>query len=128
VLDGTGLCRTGFCFLGLTLDQLAQVARQHTNRKVTVLRDLTPELFRRELVRSNDPSLRYVVNFNRKPIFDGGGGHHSPIGGYLEAEDLAFVLDVNRDFQPWLVSRSALFAALDTLDGKTKRGLLRLEQ
>jgi hypothetical protein len=68
-----------------------------------------------------------VINFSRKPIFGGGGGHHSPVAGYLEPEDLVFVLDVNRAFQPWLIPRTRLFAAMDTLDGERKRGLLRIE-
>lgn len=127
VLAGTGLCATGVCVMGLTLDQVAQITRQHTKRTVTVLRDLSPEAFRQELLRSNDPSRRYLVNFTRKAIFGAGGGHHSPIGGYLEKEDLVFVLDVNRQFQPWLVERPRLFAAIDTLDGQKKRGLLRIE-
>ena len=41
--------------------------------------------------------------------------------------DLVFVLDINRDFQPWLVERSRLFSAMDTLDGDKKRGLLLTE-
>jgi hypothetical protein len=69
------------------------------------------------LRRSNDPTRRYLINFDRKQIFGAGVGHHSLIGGCLEAEDLVFVLDVNRDFQPWLVERSRLFAATNTLDG-----------
>jgi hypothetical protein len=127
VLAGTGLCWTGTCFMGLTLDQLASVARAHTQRSVTVLRDLTAETFREHMRASNDPQRRYLINFTRKAIFGAGGGHHSPIGGYLEPEDLVFVLDVNRDFQPWLIERSRLFAAVDTLDGGKKRGLLRIE-
>jgi hypothetical protein len=127
VLEGTGRCVTGLCIMGLTLDQLADIARAHTHRTVTVLRDLTPEAFREQMRLSNDPNRRYVVNFARRPIFGGGGGHHSPIGGYLEAEDLVFVLDVNEDFKPWLVERSRLFAAVDTLDGGKKRGLLLIE-
>jgi hypothetical protein len=69
------------------------------------------------------------VNFSRAPIFGAGGGHHSPIGGYLEAEDFVFVLDVNADFQPWLVERERLFAAVDTVDSSSgqKRGLLRID-
>jgi len=67
VLAGTGKCWTGICVMGLTLDQLAGVARKHTQRAVTVLRDLTRERFRAELRRSNDPRLRYLVNFARKP-------------------------------------------------------------
>ena len=127
VLAGTGRCWIGVCFLGLTLDELADVARANTSRKVTVLRDLSEEQLREHLHRSNDPSRRYVVNFDREQIFGAGVGHHSPVGGYLEAEDLVFILDVNSSFQPWLVERTRLFAAVSTLDGGKKRGLLLIE-
>jgi hypothetical protein len=129
VLEGSGKCQLfGVCMMGLTLDELAAIARLRTQRSVTVLRDLTKDAFREHLRRSNDPAARYVVNFHRKPIFGAGGGHHSPIGGYLEAQDLALVLDVNRDFGPWLVEADRLYAALDTVDSASgkKRGLLRL--
>jgi hypothetical protein len=127
VLAGTGRCWTGVCIFGLTLDELADVARANTSRKITVLRDLTEEQFREHLRRSNDPTRRYIVNFSRERIFGAGVGHHSPIGGYLEAEDLVFILDVNPDYQPWLVERTRLFAAVNTLDGDKKRGLLLIE-
>jgi hypothetical protein len=127
VLAGTGRCWTGICILGLTLDELAEVARANTSRTITVLRDLSDEQFREHLIRSNDPGRRYIVNFSREQIFGAGVGHHSPIGGYLEAEDLVFVLDVNSDYQPWLVERTRLFAAIDTFDGDKKRGLLLIE-
>jgi Phytochelatin synthase len=80
-------------------------ARANTNRKITLLRDLSEEQFQEHLRRSNDPGRRYIVNFSRERIFGAGVGHHSPIGGYLEAEDLVFVLDVNQNYQPWLVER-----------------------
>lgn len=128
VLGGTGRCWLfGICLGGLTLDELAEVARAKTQRKVTVLRDLTAEQFRDHLRYANDPSRRYLINFTRAKIFGGGVGHHSPIAGYLEEEDLVFVLDVNRDFQPWLIERERLFAAMDTLDGEKKRGMLLIE-
>lgn len=128
VLEGTGKCWLfGICQQGLTLDELADVARSKTDRTVTVLRNLTPDRFREHLLRSNDPANRYVVNFTRAPIFGAGTGHHSPIGGYLEAEDLVFVLDVNETFRPWLIERTRLFEAMDTLDGDKKRGLLLIE-
>lgn len=128
VLDGTGMCWTGFCIIGLTLDELAALARLKTKRKVTVLRDLTAEEFRDHLRRSNDPRYRYVVNFDRAAIFGAGAGHHSPIGGYLESADLVLVLDVNQNFQPWLIERDRLYAAVDTQDGDRKRGLLLIEE
>jgi len=106
---------------------LAEVARLHTQRKVTVLRDLTAAEFQEHLRHANDPGRRYIINFDRETIFGAGVGHHSPIGGYLEMEDLVFVLDVNRDFQPWLIERERLFSAMDTRDGQRKRGLLLIE-
>lgn len=127
VLDGTGKCWTGFCIMGLTLDELAEVARAHTRRKVTVLRDLTPDEFHDHMRHANDPGRRYIVNFTRAPIFGGGGGHHSPIGGYLPDEDLVFVLDVNEAYKPWLIERERLFDAMNTMDGQSKRGLLLIE-
>jgi len=127
VLAGTGLCWTGFCIMGLTLDELAGLARAKTRRGVTVLRDMSAEEFREHLKRSNDPAHRYIINFDRKMIFGAGAGHHSPIGGYFENEDLVFVLDVNRDYRPWLVERTRLFDAMNTWDGDKKRGMLLIE-
>jgi hypothetical protein len=37
------------------------------------------------------------------------------------------VLDVNANFQPWLVERKRLFDAVNTFDGDKKRGLLFIE-
>jgi len=129
VLDGSGKCPLGFCWMGLSLDELASVTAQKTRRKVTVLRDLTLEEFRAHLRRSNDPARRYIVNFNRGLLFAQGGGHHSPVAGYLEARDLVFVLDVNQKFGPWLVSSERLFRAMDSTDSgtKKKRGMLLVE-
>ncbi|MEZ4384106.1 MAG: phytochelatin synthase family protein [Nannocystaceae bacterium] len=126
VLDGTGLCWIGQCIPGLTLDELAALARMKVDGDVELLRDLTLDEFRAHMRRSNDPDRRYVINFLRGPLFRRGGGHHSPIGGYLEAEDLVLVLDVNAEFQPWLVATARLFDAMDTIDAATeaKRGLL----
>src|SRR6266700_2326188 len=127
VLTRTGRCWTGVCIMGLTLEELADVARANRTRKITVLRDLSEEQFRDHLRRSNDPGRRYIVNFSRERIFGAGAGHHSPIGGYLENEDMVFILDVNSAFQPWLVERARLFAAVNTFDGNKKRGLLLIE-
>jgi hypothetical protein len=125
VVEGTGQCWLfGYCPVGLTLDELAEVAHAKTHRNYAMLRNLTLEQFREHLRRSNDPGNRYVINFLRAPIFGTGGGHHSPIGGYLEDEDLVFVLDVNQDFGPWLIESERLYAAMNTLDGNAKRGLL----
>lgn len=128
VLEGTGLCRTGMCFAGLTLDELAGVIRTKTDRPVTVIRDISLDEFREHLRKSNDPSVRYLINFTRGPLFGRGGGHHSPIGGYIEELDLVFVLDTNDKYKPWLVSSERLYEAMNTVDtmAEKKRGLLLL--
>ena len=93
----------------------------------TAQTDLAQARYSVLLIRSNDPAHRYIINFDRKMIFGAGAGHHSPIGGYLENEDLVFVLDVNRDYRPWLVERMRLFDAMNTWDGDKKRGMLLIE-
>jgi Phytochelatin synthase len=124
---GSG-CVGGVCFGGLTLDQLADAARAtDASWKIEVLHPATVQALRDELAQSNDPGRRYVINFDRFPLFGMGGGHHSPIGGVLDPEGLIFVLDVNEKFGPWLVTPERLFEAMDTVDSSSgqKRGLLR---
>jgi Phytochelatin synthase len=129
VLDGSGRSTTFGMLWGVTLDALADVVRTKSGRKVTVLRDLSLPEFRAEVARANDPALRYIVNFHRGPLFATGGGHHSPIGGYLADRDLVLVVDVNKKYQPWLVPTERLYEAVSTVDKATgkKRGLLRIE-
>jgi hypothetical protein len=111
---------------GLTLEQLADVLRTRTNGAVTVIRPKDLAEFRAQLARTNDLDRRYVVNFHRGPLFGRGHGHFSPLLGYLAAQDLVFVGDVNRDYQPFLVSSARLWSAVDTIDSSSgkKRGLL----
>jgi hypothetical protein len=129
LLTGTGLCQTGVCMGGITLDQLAELTRSQAHRKVTLLRDLTLAQFREHMRQSNTATRRYTINFHRGQLFGQGHGHHSPIGGYLEDRDLVFVLDVNQKFKPWLAPSARVFAAMDTVDSSTgkKRGLLLIE-
>jgi hypothetical protein len=111
---------------GITLDRLAEVAEKRLSTQVTVMRDLDPKSFHEQLLYVNDPTRRYIVNFTRGPLFGTGGGHHSPLAGYLSEEDLVLVLDVNKKYGPWLVKPDRLYEAMNTTDriaGK-KRGLL----
>jgi hypothetical protein len=129
VLSGSGLCWSGTCLGGLTLEELAGLARRGGLR-ATILRGLTLDEFRALLLNVNDPGRRYIINFNRGQLFDIGGGHFSPLAGYLQAEDQVLVLDVNAKFRPWLAPTERLFQAMDTIDSSTgqKRGLLLIER
>ena len=79
----------------MSLDQLSSEAAEvvPVGWRVRSVRPRTVDEVRAQLRLSNDLRHRYVSNFSRAPLFGGGGGHHSPLGGYLEHEDLAFVLD-----------------------------------
>jgi hypothetical protein len=68
ILQGSGFSTVmGYLPEGLTLDQLAEIARQKLQRKVTVLRALSLSAFREQLSHVNDPARRYVINFSRGP-------------------------------------------------------------
>jgi hypothetical protein len=132
VLAGKNPLR-GFGVRPMALEQLANEAAEAVPApwRVSAVRPKTLEEFRAELRSSNDEKRRFVINFARLPLFGGGSGHHSPIGGYLEEEDLVFVLDVNSNFGPWLVTPERLFGAMNTVadwvSGKT-RGLARFDR
>lgn len=115
-------------FLGLTLDELAALVRDNAGLEVAVIRDVSLEGFRELMRGANDPRFRYLINFDRRPLFGVRVGHHSPVGGYLRDSDLVFVLDVLADYRPFLVPVDRLYEAMDTVDSETgkKRGLLRV--
>jgi Phytochelatin synthase len=120
----------GFGFRPMGLNQLVRETAEvmPAGWRVSAVRPSTVEALREELARCNDVGRRLISNFARASLFGSGSGHHSPIGGYLEQEDLAFVLDVNSHFGPWLVRTERLFEAMDSVaDWSTgaKRGLAR---
>lgn len=122
-----------FGLRAMSLDQLSAESQEVVPApwRVQSVRPQTVDALRTELKRANGVDRRYVINFSRAPLFGGGGGHHSPLGGYLEAEDLALVLDVNSGFGPWLVTTERLFEAMNTTaDWATglTRGLARFER
>ena len=122
-----------FGLRAMSLDQIVSEAGEVLPKvwSARAVRLRNVEELRDELRASNDENRRYVANFSRATLFGHGGGHHSPVGGFLEAEDLAFVLDVNRGFGPWLVTTERLFHAMNTkADWSTgqMRGLARFER
>jgi phytochelatin synthase len=130
ILSGTDVRTTfGMVIGGMTLDEVAALLRTKTGRPVTVHRGIDLAAFRSLIAQANDPAKRLTLNFDRGPLFGHGGGHHSPVGGYLADLDLVLVLDVNASYKPWLVKSERLFSGIDTVDSSTgqKRGLLVVE-
>lgn len=121
-----------FGLRAMSLDQLARESAElvPSSWRVDVVRLRDVDHLRDELRKANDERFRYIANFSRRPLFGHGGGHHSPLGGYLERDDLAFVLDVNASYGPWLVEAEKLFDALDTTDrgDGQSRGLVRFSR
>lgn len=121
-----------FGLRAMSLDQLARESAEivPSDWRVDVVRLRDVDQLRDELRKVNDERFRYIANFSRRPLFGHGGGHHSPLGGYLERDDLAFVLDVNASYGPWLVEAEKLFDALDTTDrgDGQSRGLVRFSR
>lgn len=129
LLDQTSVGYWHVRFGGMTLDQLATVIREKSKRPVEVIRDIDLATFKQLMIDANRADRRYLINFHRGPLFGHGGGHHSPIGGYLPDEDLVLVLDVNGSYKPWLVKPERLYEAMNTIDSSTgkKRGLIRIQ-
>lgn len=121
-----------FGLRAMSLDQVVTESAEVVPEgwQVTAFRPRTLDELRPHLRQSNDAHFRYVTNFSRAPLFGRGGGHHSPLAGYLEDEDLAFVLDVNAGFGPWLVPAARFFDAMNTSDGRggPTRGLACFER
>jgi hypothetical protein len=117
-----------FGLRAMSLDQLVNESAQvvPAGWSVRIVRPRLVDELRAELRAANEESRRYVSNFDRRSLFGGGGGHHSPLGGFLEDEDLALVLDVNSSFGPWLVETPRLLEAMTT--GGGFRGLARFER
>lgn len=116
----------------MSLDQVVDETRELLpgGWSAEALRLPSADDVRAQLLLSNDPRYRFISNFSRAPLFGNGGGHHSPIGGYLQEEDLALVLDVNAGYGPWLVSGERIFDAMNTGDwsGGLTRGLARFRR
>lgn len=119
---------------GMTLGQLSQALAAAFALRVQALHasDMSLETFRQALqthLRHDDRVL--LVNFDRKPLGQQGGGHWSPLAAYHEASDTALVLDVARyKYPPLWVPVADLYAgalSVDLVSGRS-RGLVLIQK
>jgi hypothetical protein len=113
---------------GTTLDQLgAMLASLGVETTVTHASDVSFARFRAEAVAYLSRPRHYVVvNYLRRELGQGRGGHVSPLAAYDAKTDRFLILDVARYKYPPVWVRSAeLYAAMDTPDsdnGNRSRG------
>lgn len=114
---------------GMTLQQLAQVLSTFAVKvESRYASDMSIDAFR-TLLKDN---LRYsdrvvLLNFDRKPLNEIGGGHWSPLAAYHAASDSALVMDVARyKYPPLWVSVKELYAGALSVDAESgrSRGIL----
>lgn len=112
--------------MGMNLDALAALVNARGLGQASVLRDLPYDAFVQSLGRANDPTDRYIVNFDRAPIFGVAVPHFSPIAGYDGGSDRVALLDVTPGYGPALIPSRLLYRAVRTQDPETgrSRGLL----
>ena len=68
-----------------------------------------------------------ILNFDYKEILGTGPGHFSPAAAYHTASDRVLILDVARHKNVWFwIELKSLYRALQTKDGDTFRGYLRV--
>lgn len=109
---------------GMTLMQLAEVLKAFP---VTVEphfgQDLSLESFRELLKQGvNSPARLALANFNRKLIYQVGGGHWSPVAAYHAPSDSALLMDVARyKYPPVWVTVKDLYEAVRSADDTSHR-------
>ena len=115
--------------MGMTLDEVAALARASGVGYVQVHRDLSAADLRALLRSLSQPGRRLVVNFDRAPLHGVSLGHFSPIGDFDPASDRVLLLDVTPGYGPQLVPTPLLVAAMRTRDPASGRlrGLIQID-
>ena len=93
---------------GMTMDDVAAVARCHGTAVEVRATDVSLDAFREQVVASvASPAPPYLVaTFSRSVLGQTGDGHFSPIAGYDAQSDHVLVLDVARfKYPPWCTRR-----------------------
>lgn len=108
---------------GITLEQLASLARCNGARADLVRADTSSEDALRDAVRRAASTARgevLLASYSRKALGQTGDGHFSPVGGYHAGRDLALILDVARfKYPPHWVPVSALWRGVSSIDPET---------
>jgi len=114
---------------GMTLDEVAALAKAADVGRVQVWRDFSESAFRELLESLDSPQRRLIANFDREPLHGVSLGHFSPIAGYDPASDRVALLDVTPGFGIQLVPVDKLYEAINTMDPMSgrSRGLIVID-
>jgi hypothetical protein len=114
---------------GMTLDEMAALAKEADIGHVEIWRDFSEAKFRDLLQGLDAPGRRLIANFDREPLHGVSLGHFSPIAGYDPASDRVVLLDVTPGFGIQLIPVEGLYAAIDTTDPMSgrSRGLIAID-
>lgn len=114
---------------GMTLDEVAALAKAADVGRVRVWRDFSESAFRELLQSLDSPQRRLIANFDREPLHGVSLGHFSPIAGYEPASDRVVLLDVTPGFGIQLVPVDKLYEAINTTDPMSgrSRGLIVID-
>jgi hypothetical protein len=114
---------------GMTLDEVAALAKEADIGRIRVWRDFSESQFRDLLASLDSPERRLIANFDRAPLHGVSLGHFSPIAGYDPTSNRVVLLDVTPGFGIQLVPVSQLYAAINTTDPVTgrARGLIVID-
>ena len=110
-------------FGGLPIDTLARMMQCHGFvARVVHAEGSSLDEFRRQASENLRMEGNFVVvNYDRAGVGQKSTGHISPLSAYHEASDRFLILDVaSYKYPPVWVKASALWAAMNTLDGETK--------
>jgi hypothetical protein len=117
---------------GYQLDQYAKALQAH-DLKVTlhIVDDLLSDSqVKKDLIQNlNTPNDFVLVNYSRKIIEQGTGGHISPLGAYDSKSDSFLIMDVTAAQHDWVwVNALDLIAAMRTFDTVKNRGYVLISE
>ncbi len=119
-------------FEGMSLEHLSSLLKnQNVSANITYASDINEATFREALYSNLSNPLDFIiVNYQRKMLGQGRGGHISPIAAIEKESDYVLILDTAaHKYPPTWVKLSDLYKAMNTQDSSTdkSRGFITIK-